>query len=119
MWLDPVYESPMVDDGYDISDSRSIDPTGTLDDREALRDARHERDVRLASPDVGQHTRPFSPPRSATRGGSSGSAPGRQAPTTPIASGETRSSNEKRYRTTTVVSQATTATPVAFNQPPG
>jgi glycosidase len=34
VWLNPVYESPQVDGGYDISDYRAIDdryrwPTGT------------------------------------------------------------------------------------------
>ncbi|CAK9805314.1 Maltase 1 [Anthophora plagiata] len=33
IWLSPIYESPMVDNGYDISDFRNIDPKfGTLDD---------------------------------------------------------------------------------------
>jgi glycosidase len=38
VWLSPVYCSPMVDGGYDISDYRDIDPVfGTLDDfRELL-----------------------------------------------------------------------------------
>ena len=33
IWLNPIYQSPDVDNGYDISDYQSIDPRyGTLDD---------------------------------------------------------------------------------------
>lgn len=33
VWLSPIYKSPMVDNGYDISDFYDIDPSfGTLDD---------------------------------------------------------------------------------------
>ena len=33
LWLSPVYPSPMVDNGYDISDYENIDPRfGTLED---------------------------------------------------------------------------------------
>lgn len=33
IWLTPVYESPMVDAGYDVSDYYSIDPRfGTMED---------------------------------------------------------------------------------------
>jgi oligo-1,6-glucosidase len=37
IWLSPVYRSPQVDNGYDISDYRDIDPLfGTLDDIDKL-----------------------------------------------------------------------------------
>lgn len=37
VWLAPVYSSPMVDMGYDISDFNDIDPTfGNMDDFDAL-----------------------------------------------------------------------------------
>lgn len=37
IWLSPVYASPQVDNGYDISDYRDIDPMfGTMDDMERL-----------------------------------------------------------------------------------
>ena len=37
LWLSPVYPSPMVDQGYDISDYYGIDPCfGTMEDLEAL-----------------------------------------------------------------------------------
>jgi len=37
IWLSPVYASPQVDNGYDISDYRDIDPMfGTMEDMERL-----------------------------------------------------------------------------------
>jgi len=37
LWLSPVFASPQVDHGYDISDYRAIDPLfGSLDDLDAL-----------------------------------------------------------------------------------
>lgn len=37
LWLNPVYPSPQYDNGYDISDYRSIDPMfGTMDDFDRL-----------------------------------------------------------------------------------
>lgn len=37
IWLSPIYCSPMVDQGYDISDYYNIDPSfGTMDDMETL-----------------------------------------------------------------------------------
>ena len=42
VWLSPIYKSPMVDFGYDISDFRDIDPIfGTLDDFNDLVAAMH------------------------------------------------------------------------------
>lgn len=36
-WLSPIYKSPQVDDGYDISDFRDVDETfGSLDDFDQL-----------------------------------------------------------------------------------
>lgn len=36
-WLSPIYKSPQVDDGYDISDFKDVDPIfGTLDDFDQL-----------------------------------------------------------------------------------
>ena len=57
VWLTPVYESPMVDNGYDIRDYRSINPTfGSMEDWEALRDGLHEREIRLIMDLVVNHT---------------------------------------------------------------
>jgi glycosidase len=57
VWLSPVYRSPMMDGGYDISDYRDIDPLfGTLDDfRELLKQA-HDRGIRLIMDLVMNHT---------------------------------------------------------------
>ncbi|SFR51349.1 glycoside hydrolase family 13 protein [Halorubrum sodomense] len=57
VWLCPVYDSPQEDNGYDIRDYRAIDPEfGTMADWEALRDALHDRDVRLVMDLVVNHT---------------------------------------------------------------
>lgn len=38
IWLSPIYKSPMVDLGYDISDYKAIDPIfGSMSDFVALR----------------------------------------------------------------------------------
>lgn len=38
VWLSPIYKSPMVDNGYDISDFYDIDPSfGTLNDFDKLK----------------------------------------------------------------------------------
>jgi len=57
VWLNPVYESPQVDGGYDISDYRAIhDEYGSMADWDTLRDAVHERDMRLVMDLVVNHT---------------------------------------------------------------
>ncbi|ELZ65188.1 alpha amylase [Haloferax prahovense DSM 18310] len=57
VWLCPVYGSPNADNGYDIRDYRSImGEFGTMADWEALRDALHERDIRLIMDLVVNHT---------------------------------------------------------------
>src|SRR5918993_4552016 len=48
LWLMPIYESPLKDDGYDIADFRKIHPTiGVVEDFEALTAAAHERGIRI------------------------------------------------------------------------
>lgn len=48
IWLTPVYESPMDDNGYDISDYYKINPLfGTMDQFGHLLDALHERGMKL------------------------------------------------------------------------
>ncbi|MFC7204081.1 alpha-glucosidase [Haloferax namakaokahaiae] len=57
LWLNPVYDSPGVDNGYDIADYRTIlDEFGTMEDWEALRDALHERGIKLIMDLVVNHT---------------------------------------------------------------
>lgn len=57
IWLNPIYKSPLVDNGYDISDYKSINPIyGTLDDfKELLADA-HARGIRIVMDLVVNHT---------------------------------------------------------------
>ncbi len=48
IWLSPVYCSPMVDQGYDISDYYNIDPRfGTMDDMEELLKQAKARDMHI------------------------------------------------------------------------
>ena len=48
IWLLPFYESPLRDDGYDISDYTAINPAyGSLDDFRDFVDAAHARDIRV------------------------------------------------------------------------
>ncbi len=57
IWLSPIYRSPMVDFGYDITDHCAVDPRfGTLDDADALIAASHERGLRVILDYVPNHT---------------------------------------------------------------
>ena len=57
IWLSPVYDSPQVDNGYDISDYYSIyPPFGTLDDMKVLFKEAHSRGIRIIMDFVGNHT---------------------------------------------------------------
>lgn len=57
IWLCPVYRSPNDDNGYDISDYRSIMPEfGTMEDWENLLDGIHKRGMRLIMDLVVNHT---------------------------------------------------------------
>jgi alpha-glucosidase len=57
VWLSPIFPSPGVDHGYDISDYRDVDPRfGTLADLDDLLEALHERDIRLVLDLVPNHT---------------------------------------------------------------
>lgn len=57
IWLSPIYPSPMVDMGYDISDWRGIHPMfGTMDDFDRLLAACHDRRIRLILDFVPNHT---------------------------------------------------------------
>jgi oligo-1,6-glucosidase len=57
VWLCPVYESPQADNGYDISDYRSIaDVYGDVDDWQRLLEKLHARDIRLIMDLVVNHT---------------------------------------------------------------
>jgi oligo-1,6-glucosidase/alpha-glucosidase len=57
IWLNPVYESPQHDNGYDIADYRAIhDEYGTMADWERLLSAVHDRDMRLVMDLAVNHT---------------------------------------------------------------
>ncbi|WP_314626496.1 alpha-amylase family glycosyl hydrolase, partial [uncultured Selenomonas sp.] len=57
LWLTPVYPSPMVDNGYDISDYCGIHPDfGTLADMEELIAEAKKRDMRIVMDLVYNHS---------------------------------------------------------------
>jgi alpha-glucosidase len=57
IWLTPVYPSPQVDFGYDISDYRAIDPQyGTMADFDKLVDEAAKRHIRVIMDMVMNHT---------------------------------------------------------------
>ena len=57
VWLSPVYRSPMVDNGYDISDYRDVEPVfGTLEQLDALLAAAHDRGLAVIMDLVVNHT---------------------------------------------------------------
>jgi oligo-1,6-glucosidase len=57
VWLSPVYPSPQVDNGYDISDYQDVDPLfGSLADLDELVARLHERGMRLVLDVVLNHT---------------------------------------------------------------
>jgi glycosidase len=57
VWLCPVYESPNVDNGYDVADYRAIlDTFGTMADWEELLEALHDRGIKLIMDLVVNHT---------------------------------------------------------------
>lgn len=57
IWLTPVYESPMIDNGYDISDYYAINPEfGTMEDFERLLSEAHQRGIRIIMDIVVNHT---------------------------------------------------------------
>ncbi len=56
-WLSPIYPTPDVDLGYDISDYLDVDPRfGTLEEFDAMLAALHERDIRAILDLVPNHT---------------------------------------------------------------
>lgn len=57
IWLTPVYQSPMVDNGYDISDYYAINPEfGTMADFDLLLAQAHQRGIRIIMDIVVNHT---------------------------------------------------------------
>ena len=57
IWLMPFFPSPLRDDGYDISDYRSVHPRyGTLEDFKTFLSIAHERNLRVVIELVANHT---------------------------------------------------------------
>jgi maltose alpha-D-glucosyltransferase/alpha-amylase len=57
IWLMPFFPSPLRDDGYDISDYRSIHPSyGTLADFKTFLSSAHDRGIRIIIEMVANHT---------------------------------------------------------------
>lgn len=57
LWLSPVYKSPMVDNGYDISDYQDIDPLfGSLKDMDLLISEGKKRGIKIVMDLVVNHT---------------------------------------------------------------
>jgi maltose alpha-D-glucosyltransferase/alpha-amylase len=57
LWLTPIYDSPLKDDGYDIADFRKVHPDiGTVEDFRDLTRAAHERGIRIIADLVVNHT---------------------------------------------------------------
>ncbi|MDE6491529.1 MAG: alpha-glucosidase [Lactobacillus sp.] len=57
IWLSPVYQSPQVDNGYDISDYEAIDPQyGTMADMDELISEAKKRGIRIIMDLVINHT---------------------------------------------------------------
>ena len=57
LWLCPIMDSPMDDNGYDISNYRAINPRfGTMEDFDALLVEAHQRGIRIVMDLVVNHT---------------------------------------------------------------
>ncbi len=57
IWLSPVYESPMDDNGYDISDYRAIAPVfGTMEDFDTMLETAHGLGIKIVMDLVANHT---------------------------------------------------------------
>ena len=57
IWLNPIYQSPQVDNGYDISDYRKIEPTlGTMEDFDRMLEEAHKLGLKVILDLVVNHT---------------------------------------------------------------
>ena len=57
IWLNPIFQSPQVDNGYDISDYRQIEPTlGTMEDFDSLLAEAHVHGIKIILDLVVNHT---------------------------------------------------------------
>ncbi len=56
VWISPIYQSPFVDQGYDISDYYALDPAfGTMEDMDLLLDEAKKRDIKIVMDLVVNH----------------------------------------------------------------
>ncbi|WP_367392988.1 alpha-glucosidase [Lewinella sp. LCG006] len=57
VWMNPFFESPLVDNGYDVSDYRAILPRyGTMEDFQTMLDGLHERGIKFVLDVVVNHS---------------------------------------------------------------
>jgi len=57
VWMNPFFDSPMVDNGYDVSDYQSVLPRyGTMEDFEKMLNGMHERGIKFVLDMVVNHT---------------------------------------------------------------
>ena len=57
IWLTPIYQSPMIDNGYDIADYYSINPDfGCMADFDLLLEIAHQKGIRIILDIVVNHT---------------------------------------------------------------
>ncbi len=57
VWMNPFFKSPLVDNGYDVSDYRAIHPRfGTMEDFDAMLAGMHERGIKFVLDVVVNHS---------------------------------------------------------------
>lgn len=57
VWMNPFFESPMVDNGYDVADYRAILPRyGTMEDFQEMLDGLHQRGIKFVLDVVVNHS---------------------------------------------------------------
>lgn len=57
VWMNPFFDSPLVDNGYDVRDYRAILPRyGTMEDFQAMLDGMHDRGIKLVVDIVVNHS---------------------------------------------------------------
>ncbi len=57
VWMNPFFESPLIDNGYDVADYRAIQPRyGTMEDFQKMLDGFHKRDIKFVLDVVVNHS---------------------------------------------------------------